>query len=552
MDEESVEIPRETRPSAESEKDLLLVTSIEDSIATPRVFNDRNSFFEKAVIKAKGENGLFEYSPAHIGRELLKDHARTIFHIDKLLPDTIIAPIPLDNEDFMEKYNEPYQYLRSALFRIPPERRPIIIYKAKGKIPPITKSFLITGLFAENEEELQKNLQLVSEIKIAKENPIIDFNTLASLQERQYDNSHDLREWELRTADTYQTLHHILARFKQRERLFYQSNPKMLELGLQYAKLVHLNDTPEIVQGRIQVAQGRFDLTTKQIQDNYEKDRLHREHDLGLRTNTVLDLGCGEGRISGMLARLGYHVTGIDISQTQLDASEKRLEEEGKGIRGEVENPTLSYNTLRQLEAKEVITPEQIITDDQEASDNFLRIKGSIIQVYPAIEQTLRNWNQLYPNKNWRHYFGYSRYPFYGNQMDIGGFDAVICTWNTFCEIPDPNSQQIVLNQVFDLLRPGGEVILEIPNIMAEPYKSMLDIYHNQNPDKPYGLHQEQSADGKKFSHRYFPSKEEMIRMIIASGLSIDPIVDIESFTFSDKTDSDKKIEELVIRARKI
>src|SRR5262249_18022782 len=42
-----------------------------------------------------------------------------------------------------------------------------------------------------------------------------------------------------------------------------------------------------------------------------------------------LDLGCGAGWTSHFLARAGYDVVGVDISETMIDMAEQRLERDG-------------------------------------------------------------------------------------------------------------------------------------------------------------------------------------------------------------------------------
>ncbi len=39
----------------------------------------------------------------------------------------------------------------------------------------------------------------------------------------------------------------------------------------------------------------------------------------------ILDLACGTGRLLALLARLGYELTGVDISAAMLDAAQRRL-----------------------------------------------------------------------------------------------------------------------------------------------------------------------------------------------------------------------------------
>ena len=43
-------------------------------------------------------------------------------------------------------------------------------------------------------------------------------------------------------------------------------------------------------------------------------------HALAPRGSTILDLGCGVGRMAGPLAALGHRVTGIDNAPGMLDA----------------------------------------------------------------------------------------------------------------------------------------------------------------------------------------------------------------------------------------
>lgn len=45
--------------------------------------------------------------------------------------------------------------------------------------------------------------------------------------------------------------------------------------------------------------------------------------------DTVLDAGCGLGRISVEMAALGMDVTGVDIIQNELDAAAESAEAEG-------------------------------------------------------------------------------------------------------------------------------------------------------------------------------------------------------------------------------
>jgi len=61
-------------------------------------------------------------------------------------------------------------------------------------------------------------------------------------------------------------------------------------------------------------------------------------HDLG----TVLDFGCGVGRLTVELARQGYDVTGVDVSQRMLDICAGNLAEIGQSARLIVPDASLS------------------------------------------------------------------------------------------------------------------------------------------------------------------------------------------------------------------
>ena len=55
----------------------------------------------------------------------------------------------------------------------------------------------------------------------------------------------------------------------------------------------------------------------------------------GLKPGAALDLGCGQGRNAVHLARQGWDVTGVDISQAGLDEAKANAAKAGVGIRTE-------------------------------------------------------------------------------------------------------------------------------------------------------------------------------------------------------------------------
>lgn len=68
------------------------------------------------------------------------------------------------------------------------------------------------------------------------------------------------------------------------------------------------------VQGTI----GEVDFIEKEI--NYDKSKK------------ILDIGCGTGRHSIELAKRGYGVTGIDLSENQLESAKEKAKKEGVSV----------------------------------------------------------------------------------------------------------------------------------------------------------------------------------------------------------------------------
>src|SRR3954447_10468983 len=67
---------------------------------------------------------------------------------------------------------------------------------------------------------------------------------------------------------------------------------------------------------------------------------------LGLRAQ-VLDVGCGPGWMSEFLARCGYWVTGIDISEDMIEIARSRVESIERPIGDGVEEPRAEFHAMR-------------------------------------------------------------------------------------------------------------------------------------------------------------------------------------------------------------
>lgn len=227
--------------------------------------------------------------------------------------DTIVLHVPTDEQATDVIYTD----LLQAWQAMDPKERPqVILYTEGADITLLGRSMFQGFLFSTNAADLQSTQRSARIIRaIGEETAMYQPEALSPGQERAYNTSNsDLRKWETITADTYQSLKNILGRFNLRNALYRDKHTRFLnDAGDQ----LYRSENPKLVPER--------------------------------EIKTILDLGTGSGRIAQMLARLGYKVMGLDISEGQLVEGRKRIKEEGDGIRGTVPNSDLAYPAVQRL-----------------------------------------------------------------------------------------------------------------------------------------------------------------------------------------------------------
>ncbi|MGG1516236.1 class I SAM-dependent methyltransferase [Paenibacillus oryzisoli] len=67
--------------------------------------------------------------------------------------------------------------------------------------------------------------------------------------------------------------------------------------------------------------------------EDWQRFLLESFERFGVKPSTIVDLGCGTGTLSIPLARLGYQVTGIDLSEDMLAVAEHKASEILSGAR---------------------------------------------------------------------------------------------------------------------------------------------------------------------------------------------------------------------------
>lgn len=444
-----------------------------------------------------------------------------IFLERNMIPETVIVHIPTEDSFSSIKGNHyDYQCLFVDWFRLPEKDRPRVILYTDGFDPPLYIKHSYQGfLFCKSPDELRNVISLADQLKNNLKNELYNPVKLAEGQKGAYDNS-DLREWENKTADSYQSLKHIIERINYRNNLYEKHHYRVVE--------------PE------------------------ETPRRY--------INTILDLGTGEGRISGMLARLGLNMMGLDISQMQLDRSRTRIIEEGQGLRGENENPGLSHKALLQLREEGLI--RSIELSDEEVEKRFLTVQGNFFDMQYVLNQTLVDWKEKFPDIDPYEFFAEPKYDnqyAFSDERDMFadvGFDMAMFNWHTFCEVGSIENQKIVLEQILNVLNPGGELVLEIPDRKFEPYASALRAYHAEHPDEPYGTIRDpkpkdfQGLEGEDlYPPRYFPDINELILLLKSVGYELDIDKDIQTYLVEDVSSLDGErtltLKENFITARK-
>lgn len=497
----------------------------------------------------KARHGYEDMSLGQYYTDIYIDKHR-IFKSPEALPDVVVVNIK-DKEEMNYAHYTYQQLLIEAKHKpLDKSKEPILIFFTDGFTPQLDQIHTYQGaLFASSVEDLRSNMNLAREVISARKKPeFMGASVLAASQEELYDNS-DLREWEAETADTYQSLKHVLQVIREREALAELSDKLVL---------------PRLLSGRDDVAQ--FELSDRERKAITMSGKEWRPR-------TILDCGTGEGRIAGMLARLGYYVMGLDISSEQLARVPKRIEEEGAVLRGEASNPLLSANALMRLQAEGALPPEaHIDLDDEEVKKRYATVKGNFLSLHADLHRAVLNWENQYPNTDKYDFFNVKNseysYAFHdqGDQFTDVGFDMVLFNWHTFCEAGTPDEQLKVLENALNVMNPGGTLVIEIPDRMVGSYAESLKNYHELHPDEPFGtirdststdpgvatmMHEEATED----TPRYFPDRNELVYLLKAAGFEIDPEKDIQTYLITKEDPATGKktlqVKELFITARK-
>lgn len=91
-------------------------------------------------------------------------------------------------------------------------------------------------------------------------------------------------------------------------------------------KKCRINDMSVIEEKRYGDTEGRLEASKRTTADEQEIRNLRQER------NTILDLGCGTGTLTELLARKGYDMIGVDNAQEMLQIAIQKREKSGLDI----------------------------------------------------------------------------------------------------------------------------------------------------------------------------------------------------------------------------
>jgi len=120
------------------------------------------------------------------------------------------------------------------------------------------------------------------------------------------------------------------------------------------------------------------------------------EKELGFdREKAILDIGCGTGRHSVELARRGYRVTGVDLSEKQLERAKEKAKTAGVTVDFRKENAvTLDYPPQYDLA---MIICEGAFPLMETDEMNFAILKNAVKALKPGGKLILTTLNALFP-----------------------------------------------------------------------------------------------------------------------------------------------------------
>lgn len=240
------------------------------------------------------------------------------------------------------------------------------------------------------------------------------------------------------------------------------------------------------------------------------------------------------GRIAITLANSDpeLYILGLDLSTSALLDSRERIKEVVAALRENTSSGDSSVAAIRTLIREGHIKASDITLDENDIARRFLILEGDMIQLNQVIGQAILQWATLYPQMTLKEFFG----------SDTPKFDLVTLNWHTINEL-GPEDRKKVLQQIFDLLPPGGNILFETANRDVGQYPEALMKYYKTHPGVRYGVIGDPKPDGmpgldvdKELPLRNFAALNEYLLDLQSAGFDLDPATDVQYYLVEDKS----------------
>jgi len=162
---------------------------------------------------------------------------------------------------------------------------------------------------------------------------------------------------------------------------------------------------------------GYYDILMKETDYNSLVDSLCKQFQAHGNVKTVVDIGCGTGIITTELAKRGYEVIGIDLSEEMLAIAEQRSRNEGVDVLYSCQDMCY-FNIGRKVDAVICILD----------GINYLRSKGKIISCFSSVKKHLNDDGIFIFDINSENKFE----NIYSNNDYIIEEDGVLCAWSNY------------------------------------------------------------------------------------------------------------------------
>lgn len=213
----------------------------------------------------------------------------------------------------------------------------------------------------------------------------------------------------------------------------------------------------------------------------------------------IYDIGAGDGRIAIPLALDGNKVVGIDYSERMVADSKTRPLQFAEAYRRRKTDHLLDST-------KKVFGESGREIDDE------------------AVDEMSQNIDIEYGN-----FFDFDANKFHQNFGERQP-DVAIIMWHTLGFAGDLPRMQQVLSNVYNILRPGGRIIIEMPDRNFGGYARAIRDFHQSHPEQPFGVIEDapsKSADSPTEQNknlatwRYFPKNSEIEDVLRQAGFDI-------------------------------